>query len=487
MEYYREEKMFINGEEVESVSGRWIDVENPSRLGTLAGKVPRANAEDVNLAVEAAAAALPAWKAMPARERGALLLKIADELEKIREEIAYTVASENGNAIRTQSRGESKGTVDLFRYYAGLGTELKGTTYPGPDGLFRYTYRAPVGVVAAIVPWNSPIQLTAGKMGAALIAGNTFILKVASDAPLGAMMVAKTAGRLLPPGVVNVISGPGSECGDALLQHPKLNKVSFTGSTEVGKSVLTRAAAQVINSTMELGGKNPQIVFPDVDMDKIGGQLLGGTRISRQGQSCTSGANVYIHRSIFDECVAELADAASKLKIGDACDEENDMGAMTNRAQYDKVIAYIEKAMAEPGTKLVTGGLPPKDGPLSEGLYLLPTIFTCEGNSSILAKDEVFGPVICCIPWDTEEEVLALANETRYGLAGFVWTADVAHGIEFGEKIEAGWVQVNTAGGQIGGHPYGGVKESGLGREYCLEGMLESFTELKAMIVNLKH
>ena len=483
----REELMYINGKEVESVSGEWMNVENPSKVGTYSGRVPKAGAEDVDLAAKAAKEAFKTWRKTSPRERGAILLKAAAELEKIKEEIAYTIASENGNAIRTQARGEANGAVDLFRYYAGLGTELKGTTYPGPNNLFLYSYREPVGVVAAIVPWNAPVQLTAGKLGSALIAGNTVILKVASDAPMAAMLVAKTAAKLLPPGVLNVLSGSGTVCGNALARHPLINKISLTGSTEVGKEVMRQAADHIVNTTLELGGKNPQIVFKDCIIDKTDKGIFNGTRVTRQGQSCTSGANVYIHKDIFDEVVSKLAEEAEKLKIGDACDEANDMGAITNKAQYNDVINYIKTAMAEPDTKLVAGGLPPTEGPLSEGYFALPTIFTGKGNSSILAKEEVFGPVIICIPFETEEEVIAMANETKYGLAAFIWTQDTAKALRVAREIEAGWTLINGAGGQIAGQPYGGVKESGLGREYCLEGMLESFTELKSVVVSLDY
>lgn len=483
----REELLYINGEEVASVSGEWMNVENPSKVGTSSGRVPRANAADVDLAAQAAHEAFKTWRKKSPRERGAILLKVADELEKVKEEIAYTIASENGNAIRTQARGEANGAVDLFRYYAGLGTELKGTTYPGPNNLFLYSYREPVGVVAAIVPWNAPVQLTAGKLGSALISGNTVILKVASDAPLAAMRVAKTAAKLLPAGVLNVLSGPGRSCGDALVKHPLINKVSLTGSTDVGKGVMRQAADRIVNTTLELGGKNPQIVFPDCLIDKTVKGIFNGTRVTRQGQSCTSGANVYIHKDIFNEVVTKLAAEAAKLKIGDACDETNDMGAITNKAQYEGVIGYIKKAMEEPDTKLVAGGLPPTEGPLAEGYFALPTIFTGKGNSSILAKEEVFGPVIICIPFETEEEAVAMANETKYGLAAFIWTQDTAKAMRVARDIEAGWTLINGAGGQVAGQPYGGVKESGLGREYCLEGMLESFTELKSVVVSLDY
>lgn len=485
MENYRKELMYINGKEVESISGRWIDVENPSKKGTYSGCAPMGNAEDVDLAVKAAYNAFDGWRMVPANDRGTLLMKIADEVEKHQEEIAYTIASENGNAIRTQARGEAKNGVVRFRYYGGLGTEIKGTTYPGPNNIFLYSRREPLGVVAGIVPWNAPVQLAVAKMGAALLTGNTMVLKVASDAPLAAMRVAKIAAKMLPPGVLNVISGSGNECGNALTQHPLISKISFTGSTEVGKSTLHNAANRVANTTMELGGKNPQIVFPDCDFEKTVKGIIPGARIARQGQSCSSGSRIYVHKSIFDKFVSRLSEEMSKLIVGDACDEASYMGAISSKVQFDKITNIIKQAIDEKGTKLICGGLPPTEGPLSEGYFIEPTVFTAENNDSILARLEVFGPILVCIPWEDEDEVIQLANDTAYGLSAFVWTGDTAKGIKIANEIKAGWVMINGGGGQVQGHPYGGMKESGIGREHCLEGMLESFTELKGILVNL--
>ena len=487
MELYREELMYINGQEVESVSGRWMDVENPSHIGTLAGKAPRANAEDVDLAVRAAHAAFPAWKNMQAKDRARLLMKIADEVEKVQEEIGYTIASENGNAIRTQARGEAKNGVERFRYYGCYGYEIKGTTYPGPNNLMCYSRREPLGVVAGITPWNAPVQLAVAKMGAALVTGNTMVLKVASDAPLAAMRVAKIAARLLPPGVLNVISGPGGECGEALCSHPLVAKISLTGSTEVGKSVMHHAADRILNTTMELGGKNPQIVFEDCPIVETAKGLIPGARIARQGQSCSSGSRVYIHRSIFKELTTQLAAEMAKLKVGDACDEASDLGAITSKVQFDKIVKYIEQAKNTQGVQMLTGGLPDPNGPLGCGYHVLPTVFTCEDDNTFLSKLELFGPIIACIPFDTEEEAIRMANDTAYGLAAFVWSKDTARAIRVAHQIDAGWVMVNSGGAQVQGHPYGGMKESGLGREHCLEGMLESFTELKGYIVNMEY
>lgn len=482
---FHEELMYIKGQETESASGQWIQVENPSKKGTYAGRVPRADKEDVDRSVRAAYEAFNGWKKVQPKDRGAILMKIAGEVEKRAEEIARTIASENGNAIRTQSRGEVKNAVERFRYYGGLGAEMKGMTYPGPDNMFFYSRREPLGVVAAIIPWNAPVQLAVAKMAPVLLTGNTLVLKVASDAPLAALHTAKIAARMLPPGVLNVISGPGEECGEALLSHPLIRKISLTGSTEVGKKALHYAADRVLNSTLELGGKNPQIVFSDCDFEKTVQGVIPAARLARQGQSCSSGSRVYVHKSIFDKFVSRLCQKVSKLKVGNACDEINDMGAISSSVQYNKIIGIMKQAMAEPDTRLICGGLPPEEGPLAEGYFLLPTVFTARNNDSILAKMEVFGPILVCIPWEDENEVIDLANDTDYGLAAFLWSRDVAKAIKTAQEINAGWIVINGGGGQVQGQPYGGMKESGLGREHSLEGMLESYTELKSVIINL--
>lgn len=487
MEKLKRKYMYIAGKEVESVSKRWMKVENPSKKGTYAGEVPIANAEDVNLAVEAAHKAFDSWRNTPAKERGEILRKIADAVDSEKEIVANLIANENGNAIRTQARGEAKNCGERFRYYSGLGTEIKGTTYPGPNNMLLYSTREPLGVVAGIVPWNAPAQLSVAKMGAALITGNTMVLKVASDAPMGAMHVAKIAAKILPAGVLNIISGPGAECGEALVTNPLVKKISMTGSTAVGKSVLHHAADRILNTTLELGGKNPQIVFPDCDIEETVKGIIPGARLARQGQSCSSGSRIYVHKDIFDEFVQSLSKEMEKLKVGNALDEESDMGAISSRGQFDKIKKDLEVAISEKKSKLILGGMPPKEGPLAEGYFLLPTLFTTEDNESILARKEIFGPILVCIPWETEGEVIDLANDTDYGLSAFIWTRNTGKAILLAKEIKAGWIMINGGGGQVQGHPYGGMKESGLGREHCLEGMLESFTELKGILVNLDY
>ncbi len=479
------ELMLIDGKQTPGASGNFIPVENPSKRGTIVAEVPSASEVDVDVAVKAAARAFETWKKMPARERGKLLLKIADAVDAGSEEIARTIAQENGNAIRTQSRPEVKNTSDQFRYFGGLASEIKGTTYPTGEDVFTYTRREPLGVVAGLVPWNVPVMLAACKIAPALAAGNTIVVKAASDAPIGTLKMAKIADKFLPPGVLNVITGPGQECGMALVNHPLIRKISLTGSTEVGKLLLHAAADRIIPSTSELGGKNPQIVFPDADKDYVVDGVIDAVRFARQGQSCTSGSRIYVHKSIFDSFLQRLVTRVKKLKVGDPLDEATDMGAITSRRQFEKVCAYIEEGMKREGVRLLCGGLPPKEGPLAEGYYIEPTIFACNHDNWRLAREEIFGPVVVAIPWEDEGEVIEMANDTNYGLAAFVWTHDAAKGMRVAHSINAGWILVNRGGAQILGQPYGGMKESGLGRENSLEGLLESYTEIKSIMVNL--
>lgn len=480
------ELMLIGGKEVESASGQWIQVENPSKRGEIFAEVPRAGEVDVDMAVKAAAEAFKSWKLVPGIERGAIILKIAAAVEEAADELSRLVANENGNAIR-YTKGEVFSAVGKFRYYSGLAPEIKGAVYPGPNDAFLYSRREPIGVVAAITPWNSPLALAAAKIGPALLTGNTVVLKVPSTAPIGVMRMVKIANRFLPAGVLNVITGAGNETGTLLANHPLVRKITFTGSTDVGKKLLHCAADRVIATTMELGGKNPQIVFPDSDQDYVVTGAINTVRFNRMGQSCSSGARIYIHRSIFDSFVERMVKQLKAFKLGNALDESTEIGPIVNAQQFNKVCSYIEAALKEGHAKLVCGGLPPKDGPLSEGYYVEPTMFVCQDNNTILARDEIFGPVAVAIPWDDEDEVLKIANDTPYGLVGYIWSHDAAKAMNFAHNLEAGSILINYWGMPTEGHPYGGMKMSGIGREHCLEGILEDYTELKGITVNMNY
>ena len=478
-------KMLIGGEWVVSRSGQTLPVENPADRSVFA-RIPRGNAADVDRAVRAAQTAFPAWSRIAPRDRGRMLARIADDLEAAVEEMARTIARETGNAIRTQARPEAKMTADIFRYFSGLGGELKGETIPLGEHVLSYTRREPLGVVGAIIPWNAPVMLGALKIAPALLSGNTMVMKAAEDAPLGVLLMARICQPHLPPGVLNVLTGLGEECGAPLASHPAVRKMSFTGSTEVGKLVMRAAAERIAHVSLELGGKSPSIVFPDVGTEDWAVEgIIAAMRFTRQSQSCTAGSRLFLHKRIFDPFLAKLQEKTSKLKIGDPLDETSDVGTIINDKQFRKVCGYVQDGLKRADAHLVFGGLPPKDGPLSRGYYAIPTVFADSSNDWRLAREEIFGPVLVAIPWEDEADAIRMANDSHYGLAAYVWTHDIATGLRTAHAIESGWVQVNQGLGQFPGQSYGGYKESGLGREFSLEGMLESFTQRKNVTVNL--
>ncbi|MGH6989137.1 MAG: aldehyde dehydrogenase family protein, partial [Stellaceae bacterium] len=468
--------MLIDGAWVESASGQIITVENPAKRRPIA-EVPRGNAEDVKRAVEAAARAFPAWSKTPARERGRLFLKIAEAFEARIEEVARLLALENGNALRTQARPEAKNTADILRYFGGLGGELKGETIPFGEQVLSYTRREPLGVVGAIIPWNAPILLGALKIAPALVAGNTLVMKAAEDAPLAVLLMAEICQEFLPKGVLNVLTGFGPECGAPLANHPLVRKLSFTGSTAVGKSVMHAAADRIVPVSLELGGKSPAIVYPDCDEDWVVDGIIAAMRFTRQSQSCTAGSRMFLHADIFDSFLAKLKAKAEALKIGDPLDEATDVGSIINNKQFAKVCGYLEDGLKRKEAKLVFGGMPPKEGPLNQGYFAIPTVFAEPSNDWRLAREEIFGPVLVAIPWREEEDAIRMANDSHYGLAAYVWTHEIGRGLRAAHAIQSGWVQVNQGLGQLPGHSYGGYKESGIGREFSLEGMLDSYTQ----------
>jgi betaine-aldehyde dehydrogenase len=476
--------MLIGGQWVDSASGARLTVENPAKK-TAVAEVPRGNAADVERAVAAATKAYAAWRKVPPRERGKVLLKIAEALQARTEEMARTIALETGNALRTQARGEANMTADIFRYFGGLGSELKGETIPLGEHVLSYTRREPLGVVGAIIPWNAPVMLAALKIAPALCAGNTMVMKAAEDAPIGVLLLAEICQQFLPPGVLNLLTGFGEEVGGPLLNHPGIAKLSFTGSTEVGKIVMRAAAERIVPVSLELGGKSPSIVYPDADEDWAVDGIIAAMRFTRQSQSCTAGSRLFLHEDIFDSFLGKLEKKTSALRIGDPLDETTDIGTIINNKQFTKVCKYVDEGLKRSDAKLVFGGLPPKSGPLSEGYFAIPTVFADRSNDWRLAREEIFGPVLVAIRWSDEAEAIRMANDSHYGLAAYVWTHDIGTGLRTAHAIESGWVQVNQGLGQVPGMSYGGYKQSGIGREFSLEGMLDSFTQRKNVTVNL--
>ncbi|BAH50591.1 aldehyde dehydrogenase family protein [Rhodococcus opacus] len=469
----------IGGEWGPADSGDWIEVENPARREVLA-LIPNSGESDVNRAVAAAKTAFGPWKALPARDRGALLIKIGDKIAENQEQLARIIASETGNALRTQARGEAASGADIFRFYGQIASEQKGETLPFGDNLVSYTVREPLGVVGGIVPWNAPVTLSSLKIAMALAMGNTLVLKTAELAPLAVLQLAEWAAEILPAGVLNVLTGSGQRVGVPLSKHPDVAKLTFTGSTGVGKDILAAAADRIVPVTLELGGKSPAIVFPDSDDDATVDGVIAGMRFTRQGQSCTAGSRLYLHEDIFDSFLEKLKNKLAGFTIGDPLDEATDIGAIVSEKQFDTVCRYINSGIEQGGTVITGGPGRPLDG---EGFFVAPTVITGADADWDITREEVFGPVLVVIPWKDEDEVLAAANDSTYGLAGYVWTKDITKAIRTANALEVGWVQINRGGGQLPGMSYGGIKQSGLGREYSVDGALESFTQVKNITI----
>ena len=435
---------FIDGAWRAPAGGARLTVENPSRRSPLAA-VGRGGAEDIDQAVRAASRAFPAWRVLAARERGKRLLALADRIAEHGEDIARLLAAETGNALRTQARPEVMGTVEVLRYYGGVIAEQKGETLPLGPGIFSYSTREPHGVVGAIIPWNAPLLLGSMKLSMALATGNTLVLKPAEDAPLAVIRMMELASDLFPAGVFNLVTGIGEEAGAALASHPEVSKASFTGSSEVGKLVAHAAADRLANVTLELGGKSPTIVYPEAASD----DLLDGTvngivsamRFSRQGQSCTAGSRLFLHRDAWDRVMPRLAEKVAAMKMGDALDEANDIGAIINAERYTAVRDYVVEAI-EQGAEVIVGGAPvPAEE--AKGYFPPATILAGLDNTWRIAREEVFGPVLVAIPWSDEDAVLEWANDTHYGLAGYVFTPDVSTIMRVTQRLDAGWIQVN--------------------------------------------
>ncbi len=474
--------MHIDGQWVDASDGQGFDCIDPY-TGLAWARVPTATAADVDAAVAAARLAFEQgdWaNALPAK-RARLLRKLGDLIESEFQELANVQVLENGKLMR-EVLGQTQGLAAFCYYFAGAAEHLHGDTVPVslPD-MFNYTTREPIGVIAAVTPWNSPLALLFWKLCPALAAGNTIVVKPSEVTPVSTLVFAELVEKAgFPKGVFNVVTGDGS-VGAALVKHPGVDKIAFTGSTAIGIAVAKEAASRLARVSLELGGKSPNIVFADAEFDNAINGILAGI-FGATGQTCLAGSRALIHGDIYEQFAKRLVERARAIKLGDPLHPDSEMGTLSCRMQYDKVMHWIQVGL-EDGAELLTGGQHPTAAALQKGLFVEPTIFGNVGNSMRIAREEIFGPVLCLIPFKDEADAIAIANDTRFGLAAGVWTNDIKCANRMIKKIRAGTVWVNTYRRTGYSMPFGGMKQSGLGRENGREAIHE-YTEVKSVWID---
>jgi acyl-CoA reductase-like NAD-dependent aldehyde dehydrogenase len=473
---YKSQKLFIGGQWVEPSTEKYFKTINPATEEPITD-VAEAGPQDVDRAVAAARKAFDGgkWPAMAPSERGRILWKIADLLEAKIDDFAMLETLDAGKPLGESKNVEMRLSIDVLRYYAGFATKITGDTIPSNPNSFIYTLREPLGVVGAITPWNFPLLLAVWKIAPALAAGNTIVHKPASWTPLTEICL--EAG--LPEGVYNVIPGPGSTAGQALVTHPGVDKISFTGESNTGKSIMKSAADSLKKVSLELGGKAPNIVLADADLDAAArGAVIG--IFYNKGEVCAAGSRLLVEESVHDALMEKILGRVKKMTVGDPLDKNTRMGPVISKQQREKVEEYIEKGKKE-GAKLVTGGDRPA---LAKGYYLNPTIFTGVTNQMTIAREEIFGPVLATIPCKTVEDAIEKGNDTIYGLSAAVWTKDIKKAHRIARALKAGTVWVNTYNMYDAASPFGGYKQSGSGRELGKEA-LELYTQVKTVWVDL--
>jgi len=482
-EYEQPLGLFINGEVVPSSSGKTIASIDPATESVIA-EVHAASAKDVDIAVQAAKAALihPSWKLLPGTERGILMNKLADLIEANKEVLAAVDSWDNGKPYAVAFTEDLPETITTFRYYAGWADKIFGQTISTTHQKFAYTLRQPIGVVAQIIPWNYPLSMAAWKLGPALACGNTIVLKPAEQTPLSALILARLITQAgFPPGVVNVLNGLGPETGTALVQHPLVDKVAFTGSTATARQIMGLAAKTLKNITLETGGKSPLLVFADADLEQAVKWAHAGI-MSNQGQICTATSRILVQRSIYPAFIAAYKETVSSVsKIGSQWDDATFQGPQVSRAQLDRILAYVQTGQDEGATLAMGGKACPVDG---KGFFVEPTVFTDVTDSMAIWREEVFGPFAVIGTFEDEAEAVAKANASEYGLGASVFTRDLEKAHRVAAEIEAGMVWVNSSQDSDPRIPFGGVKQSGIGRELGEAG-LEAYTQIKAVHVNL--
>ena len=472
-------RMVIGG-----VDGQTFDVVNPATGQTIA-TAPLGGPADVDLAVQAARKAFDdrkGWANWAAGKRGRTLAKFAALIKDHTEELAQLESRNVGKPI-TGARGEITGVSLVFDYYAGAANKIYGQTIPVSKPGLDMTLREPIGVVGLIVPWNFPLLMASWKVAPALAAGNTAILKPASYSPLTALRFGELALEAgIPPGVLNVVTGPGGSAGAAIAAHPGIGKVAFTGETVTGQEIMRLAAGNVKKISLELGGKSPNIVFADADIEKFARESPYSV-FDNAGQDCCARSRILVERSVHEQVVEAFAAATRNVKVGDPADDATEVGSLVSAKQRDRVRDYIEIGLSE-GASLVVGGEAPDDPALADGAYLMPAVFDGVNNDMRIAREEIFGPVVSVIPFDTEEEAIRLANATPYGLSGSIWSRDIGRALRTAKGVQAGVISVNSNSSVHTEAPFGGYKMSGIGRELGMSA-IDLYTETKNVFIDL--
>lgn len=478
-------KMLIGGQWVESASGKTFETFNPA-TGKALAHVAEGDAEDINRAVAAARAAFESgpWTKMTPSQRGRLLWRVAELIEEHADELAMLETLDNGKPIKYSKASDVPLTADHFRYFAGWATKIEGETIPvSIPNMFTYTLREPLGVVGQIIPWNFPMQMAAWKLAPALACGNTVVLKPAEQTPLTALRLGELICEAgFPDGVVNIVPGFGQTAGAALAAHPDVDKIAFTGSTEVGKKILQASAGNLKKITLELGGKSPNIIFPDADLKYAVRGAITAIYFN-SGQICTAGSRLFVHKSIYDETMSQLSAAADAMRVGAGVDPTTEVGPVISQEQLERVSGYIDSGKRE-GAVARAGG-ERAGGNLADGYFLKPTVFDQVNDDMTIVREEIFGPVVVALPFEEVEEVARRANQSIYGLAAGVWTSDIKKAHKMVSLLKSGVVWVNTYNQFDAAAPFGGYRQSGYGREMG-HAVLDAYSQIKTAWINLR-
>ncbi|OFN20411.1 aldehyde dehydrogenase family protein [Staphylococcus sp. HMSC055C03] len=472
--------LFINGEFVSSESGETIDVSNPA-TGEVITKVAKASEKDVDKAVQAAQAAFDSWSKTPKAERVKLLREIGDKLLEQKDRFAVIETLNNGKPIRETSTIDIPLSARHYEYFASVIDTDEGTVNDMSEDVMSIVRHEPIGVVGAVVAWNFPMLLSAWKLAPALAAGNTVVIQPSSSTPVSLIELAKIFQEVLPNGVVNILTGKGSESGNAIFNHEGVDKLSFTGSTEVGYQVADAAVKRLVPATLELGGKSANIILDDANLDvAVEGIQLG--ILFNQGEVCSAGSRLLVQEDIYDKLMDRLKDAFSRIKVGDPLDENIQMGSQTGEAQLEKIQNYVDYAK-ESGAEILVGGNRLTDGELSKGYFFEPTIIAVENNKNKLAQEEIFGPVLTVIKVKDEDEAIQIANDSEYGLAGGVFSENINRALKVAREVRTGRIWVNTYNQVPEGAPFGGYKKSGIGRE-TYKAAIQNYQQVKNIYID---